>query len=157
MHVIRWESWLSRGCTTSYSTKKLPKCYFSTIFHNLYHILLKKNTEVQWPQWWVQSCPALQFLSVSDREQLSHCGELHHSPEAATGTKQGNSCSFKRDVFSTACEAAVRIIFYFFYPHLCCERKASANVLSWTVLPIDTAQKGHFWLYPPRVGQFHLG
>lgn len=60
--------------------------------------------------------PALQLsLGVSDCEWLSHCGALHHSHRAATGTKGGSSCRFKKDVFSTACEAAVWIIFFFFF------------------------------------------
>lgn len=71
-------------------------------------------------------------------EWLSHCGALYNSPGAATGTKEGSSCRFKKDVFSTACEAAVRIIF--FSPlHLPSDRKASPDVLSWAALPINTA------------------
>lgn len=52
-------------------------------------------------------------VSMSDWEWLSHCGVLYHFPGAATGTKGGSSCRFKKDVFSTACEVAVRIIFLF--------------------------------------------
>lgn len=52
-------------------------------------------------------------------EWLSHCGELYHSPGAATGTKWGSSCRFKKDVFSTACETAVRIIFFFLFAPIC--------------------------------------
>lgn len=66
--------------------------------------------------------PTLQLsLSVSDCEWLSHCSALYQSPGDATGTKGGSSCRFKKDVFSTACEAVVRIIFFF--PHLRCDRK----------------------------------
>lgn len=83
--------------------------------------------------------PALQlFLGVSDCEWLSHCGALYHSPGAATGTKGGSSCRFKKDVFSTVCEAAVRII-SLPPPIYSVIEKASPNVLSWAVLPINTA------------------
>lgn len=55
-------------------------------------------------------------LSMSDCERLSH----YCFSGAATGTKEGISCRFKKDVFSTACEVAVRIISL--SSHLCCDR-----------------------------------
>lgn len=110
--------------------------------------------------------PALQLsLSVSDCEWLSHCSALYHSPRGATGTKGGSSCRFKR-----MCSAQlVRLLLglsFFFLLHLRCDRKASPNVLSWAVLPINTAlsargRKGvsavKICFYPPCVGHFHVG
>lgn len=113
--------------------------------------------------------PALQLsLSAPDCEWLSHCGALNHFPKAATGTKGGSSCRFKKDVFSTACETAVRIIFLF-SPHLRCDRIASREQCCQSIrLSLHEVKKGSllsvrldsfsacpkFSLYTPRVGEF---
>lgn len=80
--------------------------------------ILKNGTVVSARSVW-QSVQDVDNFVVGTATVLKHflwkTVTLHHYnfPGADTGTKEGRSCRFKKDVFSRACQVAVRIISFF--------------------------------------------